>query len=360
MTLSNNRTHILVTGGAGYIGSHAVRALVYAGFKVTVLDNLACGHAWVVREVLRVTLIIGKVGDVNLLRLILKGDHPACLNGPVDAVLHFAAYAYVSESVSDPARYYRNNFVDSLTLLELLVSEGCRRNGSPIPIVFSSTCATYGVPESYSLPIDESCPQSPINPYGRSKLMVEQLIQDFSIAYRLPSVIFRYFNAAGADPLGDIGEIHTPETHLIPLLFDVVTGLLPSIEVFGTDYPTADGTCIRDFVHVSDLASAHVLGLQRLLENGGQHIYNLGTGFGFSVFEVIDVVKEVTGCRLNWRAAGRREGDPPVLVASARKACAELGWQPAYPELSVIVKHAWVWHQKLLASRRRLWPREIL
>lgn len=336
---------ILVTGGAGYIGSHTVRALQRAGQKVVVLDNLVYGHRRIVEEVLQVPLVVGQVGDRQLLDQLLSGSHPATAGGPIEAVLHFAAYAYVGESMADPAKYYRNNLGDTLTLLEALVAEGQRRGTAPIPIVFSSTCATYGIPEQ--LPITETTPQRPINPYGRSKWMVEQLIADFAAAYTLPSVIFRYFNAAGADPAGGLGENHTPETHLIPLVLDAMSGRTPYLQIFGEDYPTADGTCIRDYIHVSDLADAHVLGLHKLQAEGGSHVFNLGNGTGYSVQQVIDTAKAVTGRGLLAHVGSRRHGDPPVLVASAERARRELGWQPRYPELSTILSHAWHWHQNL-------------
>jgi UDP-glucose 4-epimerase len=294
-----------------------------------------------------VHLLVSHVGDRALLDPLLRGEHPATAGEPITAVLHFAAYAYVGESVADPARYYRNNLGDSLTLLEALKAEGERRGTPPLPLVFSSTCASYGIPEPDQLPIAESCPQRPINPYGRSKAMVEQLLADFGAAYGLPSVIFRYFNAAGADPVADLGEDHTPETHLIPLVLEVMAGRRPELQIFGDDYPTPDGTCIRDYIHVADLADAHVLGLQKLLREAGQHVFNLGTGTGYSVQEVIDTAKTVTGRGLLAHVAPRRPGDPPVLVASADKARRELGWQPLYPELTRILQHAWAWHQHL-------------
>lgn len=350
---------ILVTGGAGYIGSHAVRALQRAGLPVVVLDNLVYGHRGIVEEILQVPLVVGQVGDRDLLERLLRGEHPTASGvpvGPVQAVLHFAAYAYVGESVTDPAKYYRNNLGDTLTLLEALVAEG-RRRGAAVPIVFSSTCATYGVPEQ--VPILETTPQHPINPYGHSKRMVEQLLVDFGAAYGLPSVIFRYFNAAGADPAGDLGENHTPETHLIPLALDAITGRLPCLRIFGDDYPTPDGTCIRDYIHVSDLAEAHLLGLRWVLREaerlgqGGSPaatrpgIFNLGTGKGYSVREVIQAAEAVTGRSVPAQLAPRRAGDPPVLLAAAEAARRDLGWQPRYPELEVILAHAWAWHQKL-------------
>ncbi len=339
---------ILVTGGAGYIGSHAVRALQRKGEPVVVLDNLVYGHRAIAETALAVPLVVGQVGDRALLDQLLAGTHPACGGQPVTAVLHFAAYAYVGESVVDPARYYRNNLGDSLVLLEALVAEGQRRGSPPPPLVFSSTCATYGVPEQ--LPITEATEQRPINPYGRSKQMVEQLLADFGAAYGLASVIFRYFNAAGADPAGDLGEDHTPETHLIPLVLEASAGGLPHLQIFGDDDPTPDGTCIRDYIHVSDLADAHVLGLawlrrQPAAPSCAPAVFNLGNGTGYSVQQVIDAAQRVTGLPCPTRLAPRRPGDPPVLVAAADKARAELGWQPRYPELATILQHAWAWQQ---------------
>ena len=342
---------VLVTGGAGYIGSHTVRALARAGHNVVVLDNLIYGHRELVRDVLRVPLVEGQVGDRPLLDHVLAGSHPAVAGSPlegrpIEAVLHFAAYAYVGESVTDPAKYYRNNLGDTLALLEALIASPL-----PIPIVFSSTCASYGVPQQ--VPITENHPQAPINPYGRSKWMVEQLLIDFAAAYGLPSVIFRYFNAAGADPDGDLGEDHNPETHLIPRLLDAMGGREPYLQIFGDDYPTPDGTCIRDYIHVSDLADAHVLGLERLLRLREQDqkisaplIYNLGNGTGYSVQQVIETAKAVTGRGLLAHVAPRRPGDPAQLVADAEKAHGELGWRPRYPDLTTIIEHAWRWHQR--------------
>lgn len=342
---------ILVTGGAGYIGSHAVRALTRAGHQPVVLDNLVYGHADIVEKTLKVPLVLGQVGDREVLEPLLRGRHPSLegtsLEGkPIEAVLHFAAYAYVGESVTDPAKYYRNNLGDTLTLLEALVA-----TERPLPIVFSSTCATYGIPQQ--VPITEDHPQAPINPYGRSKWMVEQLLTDFAAAYGLPSVIFRYFNAAGADPDGDLGEDHNPETHLIPRVLDTMSGREPYLQIFGDDYPTPDGTCIRDYIHVADLADAHVLGLERLLRLREREeserrplIYNLGNGTGYSVQQVIETAKAVTGRGLLAHVAKRRDGDPPQLVAGATRAHQELGWRPRFPELETIIEHAWAWHQR--------------
>lgn len=337
---------ILVTGGAGYIGSHTVRALRDGGFRVVVLDNLVYGHQDLV-ECLGVPLVVGQVGNRPLLDQLMSGQHPACMGEPIQAVVHFAAYAYVGESVERPERYYRNNLGDSLTLVEALLEEGKRRGTRPLPLVFSSTCATYGIPEPDQIPIQESCPQRPINPYGRSKLMVEQLLADCGRAHGLPSVVFRYFNAAGAHPSADLGEDHSPETHLIPLVLETMAGRRPFLQIYGDDYPTADGTCIRDYIHVCDLAAAHLLGLQQLLSGrDGHHVYNLGNGTGYSVQQVIDTAKAVTQRGLLAHVGPRRQGDPPVLVASSTKARQELGWQPQFPELETMIRHAWSWHQK--------------
>ena len=337
---------ILVTGGAGYIGSHAVRALRDNGYRVVVLDNLVYGHRDLV-ERLGAPLVVGQVGNRPLLDQLLSGEHPACSGEPIQAVMHFAAYAYVGESVEHPERYYRNNLGDSLTLVEALLAEGQRRGTGPLPLVFSSTCATYGIPAEDQIPIEETCPQQPINPYGRSKLMVEHLLADCARAHGLSSVVFRYFNAAGAHPSGDLGEDHSPETHLIPLVLETMAGSRPYLQIYGDDYPTADGTCIRDYIHVCDLADAHLLGLQQLLSGrDGYHVYNLGNGTGYSVQQVIDTAKAVTQRGLLAHVGPRRQGDPPVLVAFSTKARQELGWQPQFPELDTMIRHAWSWYQK--------------
>jgi len=322
---------ILVTGGAGYIGSHTVLALQKAGYSVVILDNLVYGHQDLVEKVLQVELVKGDVGDRALLDQIFAKYN-------IQAVIHFAAYAYVGESVSHPGKYYRNNLVNTLTLLEAMLQAGVKN------IVFSSTCATYGVPQQ--IPIPENHPQNPINPYGATKLMVERLLSDFDQAYGLRSVRFRYFNAAGADPQGRLGEDHDPETHLIPLIFLTALGRRDHISIFGTDYDTPDGTCIRDYIHVSDLAQAHVQGLDYLLKGGKTEIFNLGNGSGFSVQEVIDAAKTVAGRPIKVVQENRRPGDPPVLVGSADKAREVLAWKPAYSKLEVILEHAWRWHQR--------------
>ena len=322
---------ILVTGGAGYIGSHAVLALKRAGYEVVILDNLVYGHQDLVEKVLKVELIIGDTNDRALLDKLFATYEVA-------AVMHFSAYAYVGESVTDPIKYYRNNVVGTLTLLEAMLAAQVKQ------FVFSSTCATYGVPEI--VPIPENHPQNPINPYGATKLMVERILTDFDVAYDLKSVVFRYFNAAGAEPSGLIGEDHSPETHLIPLTLMAALGKRDSVSIFGTDYPTPDGTCVRDYIHVTDLADAHVLGLKYLLQGGNTTVLNLGNGNGFSVREVIDTARTVTGQEIKSLESDRRPGDPPFLVGSSDLARKLLGWQPQYSALSDIIGHAWQWHQK--------------
>jgi UDP-glucose 4-epimerase len=322
---------VLVTGGAGYIGSHAVLALKEAGYRVVVLDNLVYGHLDIVETVLDVEFVQGDIGDRPLLDQLFQ-------TYPIDAVIHFAAYAYVGESVTNPAKYYRNNVVGTLTLLEAMVQ------AEVFKIVFSSTCASYGNP--HQIPIPEDHPQSPINPYGMSKLMVEQILEDFDRAYGLRSVRFRYFNAAGADPQGRLGEDHSPETHLIPLILLTALGQREHITVFGTDYKTPDGTCIRDYIHVSDLADAHILGLKYLLDDGETTVFNLGNGEGFSVKEVITAAREITGLPIAVEEGPRRAGDPAILIGSATKARKVLGWDPQYSQIEVILDHAWRWHQK--------------
>ncbi len=321
---------ILVTGGAGYIGSHAVLALKRAGYGVVVLDNLVYGHRDLVEKVLQVKLIVGDTNDRALLDELFASHDIA-------AVMHFSAYAYVGESVTDPDKYYRNNVVGTLTLLEAMLAASVRK------FVFSSTCATYGVPQT--LPIPEDHPQNPINPYGATKLMVERILSDFGAAYALKPVVFRYFNAAGAEPSGLLGEDHNPETHLIPLVLMTALGKRESISIFGTDYPTPDGTCMRDYIHVTDLAEAHILGLEYLLQGGEPAVFNLGNGNGFSVKQVIDAAATVTGQDIKVVESDRRPGDPPILVGSSDKARKILGWKPKYPALPEIVSHAWQWHR---------------
>jgi UDP-glucose-4-epimerase GalE len=317
---------ILVTGGAGYIGSHTVRLLVAGGHDVTVLDSLVYGHRAAVPAG---RLVVGDIGDGPGLDRLFAEARP-------EAVVHFAAFAYVGESVTDPAKYYANNLVGSLALLD-----ACRRHGVG-KFVFSSTCATYGTPDR--VPITEAEKQAPINPYGNTKLAFERALADYAAAYRFGFCALRYFNAAGASPDGTIGEDHDPETHLIPLVFQAATGKRPHVGVFGTDYPTPDGTCVRDYIHVDDLAAAHILALDRL-GPGAQLRYNVGTGRGYSVREVIRTAEEVSGLKVPVVEGPRRAGDPAELVADSSLIRRELGWSPQYPELRRILETAWNWHR---------------
>jgi UDP-glucose 4-epimerase len=328
---------ILVTGGAGYIGSHAVRLFLARGHDVWVYDNLSEGHRAAVPAD---RLLIGELAEVQRL------DHALVMHG-IEAVVHFAAFTYVGDSVREPGKYYQNNVVNTLNLMEALRRHGIGR------FVFSSTAATYGAPEH--VPIREDEPQRPINPYGTGKLTVERALADYAAAYGWGYAALRYFNAAGASPDGTIGEDHAPETHLIPLVLQAVLGQKPYIEVFGTDYPTPDGTCVRDYIHVDDLAEAHLLALEKL-EAGKGLCYNLGIGRGYSVREVIRTAEEATGKPVPVKEGPRRPGDPPVLVASSDKIQRELGWRPRYTELRPIVETAWNWHRshpRGFADRRR-------
>jgi UDP-glucose 4-epimerase len=322
---------LLVTGGAGYIGSHAVRDFVARGHEVTVFDNLVYGH----REALVDSELAFVEGD-------LASDGPllAELFGKksFDAVVHFAAYAYVGESVTDPLKYYQNNVAAPLNLLEVMRQHSCRK------FVFSSTCATYGIPDR--VPIAETTPQEPINPYGRGKLMLEQILRDCEGAWGLKSVFLRYFNACGASRDGAIGESHDPETHLIPLVLKAIRGEIAKISVFGTDYDTPDGTCIRDYIHVEDLAQAHSLAIDYLSRNEATAAFNLGTGQGISVKEILTAAEKVTDQPVPHEFAPRRAGDPPELVAEARKANQELGWQPQLSDVETIIRTAWDWDHR--------------
>lgn len=329
--MSEVKPTILVTGGAGYIGSHAVLALLRSGYGVIVLDNLVYGHRELVEKVLQVELVVGDISDRALLDQLFATHNIA-------AVMHFAAYIAVGESVTAPGKYYRNNVTGTLTLLEAMVAAGVKN------VVFSSTCAIYGTPQQ--VPMTEDHPQNPLSPYATSKWMVEKILVDFDKAYDLKSVRFRYFNASGAEPTGLLGEDHNPETHLIPLILLTALGKRESIAIFGTNYPTADGTCLRDYIHVSDLADAHVLGLGYLLKNGNSEVFNLGNGNGFSVREVIEAAIDVTGREIKAVERDRRAGDPPVLVGSSDKAKKILGWSPQYSDLKKIIADAWQWHQK--------------
>src|SRR5262245_1768003 len=317
---------ILVTGGAGYVGSHCLRALLAAGHEAVVYDNLSRGHK---KSVPNGLLVEGDLNDEGKLTALLKGRK-------IEAVMHFAALALVGESVEKPELYYGNNVVGSFHLLEAMRQAGVWR------IVFSSTTATYGTPEK--MPIAETTPQQPINPYGFSKLVVERLLDDYAAAHGFGFAALRYFNAAGASRDGQIGEDHTPESHLIPIVLQVALGQRPSISIFGNDYPTPDGTCVRDYVHVEDLASAHLAALERL-EKGKSIKVNLGTGRGYSVREVIDACRKITGHAIPEVNAPRRPGDPPELVADARLARQLLDWTPEYTTIESIVETAWRWHQ---------------
>ncbi len=320
---------VLVAGGAGYIGAHMVRALVRAGHQVTCLDNLATGHRGAVPA--GVCLFEVELLDAPQVVAALAEARP-------EVVMHFSARSLVGESVADPALYYANNVTGTLHLLAAMRQVECDR------FVFSSTAALFGNP--VRTPIDEDHPVAPINPYGASKAMVEQILAHFDAAYGLRYCALRYFNAAGATPGGEIGEDHRPESHLIPLVLKTALGQRPAITIFGTDYPTDDGTCVRDYIHVEDLCSAHLLALDHLVAGGESRRYNLGNGAGFSVRQVIDAARAVTGREIPVQEGARRPGDPAVLVADSRRIVADLGWQPRYPELETIVAHAWAWHQR--------------
>ena len=319
---------VLVTGGAGYIGSHTAKALAAAGYLPVSLDNLSRGFRDAVRWG---PLEIGDVADRAFLADVFAKHRPS-------AVLHFAAFAYVGESMGEPGLYYRNNVAGSLALIESAAAAGVRH------FVFSSTCATYGMAER--MPITEETPQHPANPYGASKLMVERILADFSAAHGLRSVSLRYFNAAGADPAGEIGENHDPETHLIPLAIYAALGLGPPLRIFGTDWPTPDGTCIRDYIHVSDLADAHVKALAYLEDGGETRAVNLGTGAGFSVREIVAAVTGAAGRAVPAEETGRRPGDVAALVADARRAASLLGWQPRHSDVDSIVTSAVAWARR--------------
>lgn len=316
---------VLVTGGAGYIGSHTCKELAKAHYLPVVYDNLVYGHEWAVKWG---PFEEGNIADRGRLDEVIIKYKPF-------AVLHFAAYAYVGESIINPGKYYRNNVAGSLTILEAMRDHGIDK------IIFSSTCATYGMPES--IPIHEDHPQNPINPYGASKLMIERMLNDFDGAHGIRSIALRYYNAAGADPDTEIGEDHDPETHLIPLVLDVAAGKRPEIIIFGDDYDTRDGTCVRDYIHVTDLAGAHVLAVDALESCVASTAYNLGNGQGFSVKDVIDTAYAVTDCKIPIVVGQRRAGDPPRLVGNSRKISKELGWKPQYNDLKKIIETAWKW-----------------
>ena len=318
---------ILVVGGAGYIGSHMVKRLHQAGCKVTTLDNLSTGYR---DAVCYGEFVQGDLADRPFLDELFGSQS-------FDAVMHFASFIQVGESVQQPAKYYENNLVNTLNLLNAMQKAGVNK------FIFSSTAATFGEPQY--CPIDEKHPQQPINPYGRTKLMVEQALADYEKAYGLKSICLRYFNAAGADPDGELGERHEPETHLIPLVLQAASGRRAYIQVNGRDYDTPDGTCIRDYIHITDLCEAHWLAVQSLMDGGESSAYNLGNGSGFSVQEVIDTANRVTGKPVKVLDGPRRAGDPARLVADSRKAKEALGWTPQYAALDSIIAHAWRWEQ---------------
>ena len=324
--MNSNQKRILVTGGAGYIGSHACKALALSGYTPITYDNLVYGHPWAVKWG---PLEKGDILDRERLDEVINAYRP-------EAVMHFAAYAYVGESVENPGKYYRNNVAGALTLLEAM------RDHQVDKFIFSSTCATYGVPQK--IPISENHPQHPINPYGNSKLMVEQILKDFHAAHGIRSISLRYFNAAGADPDGEIGEVHDPETHLIPLILNAAIGKKNHITIFGDDYDTPDGTCIRDYIHVTDIAAAHVLALKKLEIKDTACAYNLGNGKGFSVKQVIETTRKVTECSISVQIGQRRAGDSPHLVGDATQIRNELEWKPEFPDLRSIIETVWKWH----------------
>ncbi|HEX7044428.1 MAG TPA: UDP-glucose 4-epimerase GalE [Burkholderiales bacterium] len=320
--------NVLVTGGAGYIGSHMVKMLRRAGAEVVVFDNLSGGER---KAVVGGTFVPGDINDAAAVAALFARVR-------IDAVMHFAALIQVGESMREPARYYRTNFAGTLNVLEAMRAAGVRH------FIFSSSAAIFGEPQ-YT-PIDEAHPAAPINPYGFSKWAVERVLAEYDRAYGIRSVSLRYFNAAGADPEGELGECHEPETHLIPLVLQAASGRRRSITIYGTDYPTADGTCIRDYIHVDDLCQAHLKALEFLMRGERSAAYNLGNGRGFSVRQIIDAAERVTGRPIAVEIGPRRPGDPAVLVADSKRAIAELGWRPQYQELETILRHAWAWEQR--------------
>lgn len=323
---------VLVTGGAGYVGAHGCKALSQAGYQPVVFDSLVHGKVDAVKWG---PLEIGDIADRARLHEVFQRYRPS-------AVMHFAAFAYVGESVADPGKYYRNNVGGTLVLLEAMLAHGVDK------LVFSSTCATYG--ETASVPITEDEPQSPVNPYGQSKLMVERILRDYGHAHRLRSVVLRYFNAGGASPDGEIGECHDPETHLIPLALAAATGKGPVLTVFGNQHPTPDGSCIRDYIHVVDLADAHIRAIDYLGQCNASRAFNLGTGLGVSVCEILHAIERVTGRAVPHRFGPAREGDPPILVSDAERARKELRWAPIMSDIDTIIATAWAWQQKRVVS----------
>ena len=319
---------ILVTGGAGYIGAHVVKLLSRSGFETVVYDNLSRGH----REMVSAgEFVRGELSDKNQLLEVMR-------DRKIDSVIHFAASSLVGESEEDPHRYYQNNIMNGINLLGAMLEAGVGK------VVFSSSAAVYGDP--VDIPIREDHPTRPTNVYGDTKLIIEGILGKYSVAYGMDSVSLRYFNAAGADPDAEIGEDHTPETHLIPIVLDCALGRRKEVTMFGTDYATPDGTCIRDYIHVNDLADAHIRALAHIDRNKGVFSYNLGNGKGFSVRKVIESTERVTGTKIMVREGGKRKGDPAQLVASSEKIMKDLGWKPAFPELDTIIETAWKWHRK--------------
>ncbi len=327
MTKKNNDC-ILVVGGAGYIGSHQVDYLLQQGYQVVVLDNLSCGHRQAVSN--RATFFVGDMGDASLLSDIFTRYQ-------ISAVMHFAAFSLVGESVGNPSAYYQNNVSKTLCLLDAMRMAGVQN------FIFSSTAAVFGNAEY--LPIDAAHPKKPINPYGKSKLMVEQILADYAAAYGMRYAILRYFNACGADPQARLGELHNPETHLIPIALQTAQGKRDKLYIFGDDYNTVDGTCCRDYVHICDLATAHLLALEKIQREDKSIEYNLGNGNGFTVRQVVDMVLKVSGADFTVEFAPRREGDSDSLIADSTAAIQSLGWQPQYSSLETIIKHAWQWEQ---------------
>lgn len=319
---------ILVTGGAGYIGSHTTKKLLQQGYETVVYDNLSEGFE---ELILTENRVIGDLTDIDLLRRTFD-------TYPIQAVMHFAAHCKVDESVKSPQKYYQNNVINGLNLLQVMLESGVKE------LIFSSSAAVYGDPEK--VPISEDHPKQPKSPYGRTKSIFEQILEDYCKAYGLRCISLRYFNASGSDPECEIGELHHPETHLIPIVLDVALDKREEIEIFGTDYPTPDGTCIRDFIHVNDLADAHILALENLAQTDKHRVYNLGIGKGHSVREVIDTCREVTRREIKAVKAKRRPGDPPQLVADPTQARRELDWKPQFTDLKSIIQTAWNWHRK--------------
>ncbi len=328
LTMKINGGRILITGGAGYIGSHTALQFKELGWEVAIVDNFSRGNRDIVAR-LALPVFEENIGDSAAMERCLREFRP-------DAVMHFSAFAYVGESVTEPRQYYENNVEFTVNLLNTML------NNDVGAFIFSSTCATYGVPAS--TPITEKTPQHPINPYGRSKMFIERILEDYDAAYGLRSIVFRYFNAAGAHSSGLIGERHAPETHLIPVAIHAAVEQ-KAMAIFGDDYPTPDGTCVRDYIHVADIADAHARGASALLSGSNSDVFNIGNGSGYSVREVIREVEEVTGLTVPFQTHPRRAGDPPALVASSQKLREQLGWQPRYPSLRSMVESAWAWYQ---------------